>query len=242
MILRRLTRHVQDQNWFAVAIDFVIVVVGVFVGLQVSNWNDGVRVNTLEKSYLSRLSEEVADNIEAFEAESEFARESRRVLGQFLQAVNGESTQDDDLVQATVGYISVGALLPDFKPSQATFDDLKSTGNLDIIQNRELRKSLVELYAHYDAGIASFLVNVNWILPTDSDIYMGFDALRFDARTSVYFPLQDDEETSENIRANRTLLTRHAALHFWMKDRSLEILEDATDRSRTVLQMIREAQ
>lgn len=37
MILRRITEHVKAQNWFAVAIDFVIV--GVFIGIQVSNWN-----------------------------------------------------------------------------------------------------------------------------------------------------------------------------------------------------------
>ena len=40
MILRRLTKHVKDQNWFAVALDFLIVVVGVFIGIQVANWND----------------------------------------------------------------------------------------------------------------------------------------------------------------------------------------------------------
>jgi hypothetical protein len=30
MILRRLTQHIKAQNWFAVALDFFIVVVGVF--------------------------------------------------------------------------------------------------------------------------------------------------------------------------------------------------------------------
>ena len=44
MLLRRVTHHVRDQNWFAVLIDFAIVVVGVFIGIQVSNWND-TRVN-----------------------------------------------------------------------------------------------------------------------------------------------------------------------------------------------------
>jgi hypothetical protein len=37
MIPRRIAEHVKAQNWFAVAIDFVI---GVFVGLQVGNWNE----------------------------------------------------------------------------------------------------------------------------------------------------------------------------------------------------------
>lgn len=39
MILRRVVQHVRDQNWTAIAIEFVIVVTGVFIGIQVSNWN-----------------------------------------------------------------------------------------------------------------------------------------------------------------------------------------------------------
>ena len=35
MILRRVIGHFRRQEWTAIAIDFVIVVVGVFVGIQV---------------------------------------------------------------------------------------------------------------------------------------------------------------------------------------------------------------
>ena len=42
MLLRRITEHVKTQNWLAVGIDFAIVVVGVFIGIQVSNWNDAL--------------------------------------------------------------------------------------------------------------------------------------------------------------------------------------------------------
>lgn len=31
MLLRRITQHVKDQNWFAVGLDFLIVVVSVFI-------------------------------------------------------------------------------------------------------------------------------------------------------------------------------------------------------------------
>jgi hypothetical protein len=40
MILTRLTAHLRSQNWFAVVLEFIIVAVGVVMGLQVSNWND----------------------------------------------------------------------------------------------------------------------------------------------------------------------------------------------------------
>jgi len=38
MILRRITEHVQAQNWFAVALDFVIVVIGVGVAMFGQQW------------------------------------------------------------------------------------------------------------------------------------------------------------------------------------------------------------
>jgi hypothetical protein len=40
MILRRTMEHLRRQDWVAVAIEFVIVVLGVFVATQVSNWNE----------------------------------------------------------------------------------------------------------------------------------------------------------------------------------------------------------
>jgi len=34
MILRSVMKHVRDQNWFAVGLDFDIVVAGVFTGMK----------------------------------------------------------------------------------------------------------------------------------------------------------------------------------------------------------------
>ena len=39
MILSRVIVHVRAQNWTAIAIDFLIVVVGVFMGLQAQEWS-----------------------------------------------------------------------------------------------------------------------------------------------------------------------------------------------------------
>ena len=40
MLLRRITKHVQDQNWFAVGLDFTIVVVGILIAFQITNWSE----------------------------------------------------------------------------------------------------------------------------------------------------------------------------------------------------------
>jgi hypothetical protein len=64
MILRSLTVHVRTQNWFAVGLDLVIVVVGVFIGIQVSNWNDEQGRLAQERSYLILLHDELLQNNE----------------------------------------------------------------------------------------------------------------------------------------------------------------------------------
>ena len=40
MILRRLATAFRKQDWFTVAVETLIVVFGVFIGLQVNNWNE----------------------------------------------------------------------------------------------------------------------------------------------------------------------------------------------------------
>lgn len=39
MLLRRVMNHLRKQEWTAIGINFLIVVIGVFVATQVSNWN-----------------------------------------------------------------------------------------------------------------------------------------------------------------------------------------------------------
>ena len=71
MLLRRISTHVKEQNWFAVFLDFFIVVVGVFIGIQVANWNEQRALKAQERSYLILVQEEVDRNYE--QASNRFA-------------------------------------------------------------------------------------------------------------------------------------------------------------------------
>lgn len=42
MILTRITRAIREQNWFAVALEFIIVVSGVFLAFQASTWQAAI--------------------------------------------------------------------------------------------------------------------------------------------------------------------------------------------------------
>jgi len=80
MILRRVIDHVKTQNWTAVGIDFVIVVVGVFIGIQVSNWNDARADERAYQDAMKRLAEESAETLVS-------ARETRAAINDALADV-----------------------------------------------------------------------------------------------------------------------------------------------------------
>ncbi len=67
MLLRRITEHVKAQNWTAVALDFVIVVVGVFIGIQVANWNDTRADRELADRYVAQLADDIRSDISDIE-------------------------------------------------------------------------------------------------------------------------------------------------------------------------------
>ena len=58
MLLRSITKHVKDQNWFAVALDFFIVVAGILIAFQITNWNETRRELRAEDALKVRLHNE----------------------------------------------------------------------------------------------------------------------------------------------------------------------------------------
>ena len=62
MILRRLTHNLRTQNWTAITIELFIVILGVFIGTQVSNWN----AQRIEKRETALLLVELKPSLQNF--------------------------------------------------------------------------------------------------------------------------------------------------------------------------------
>jgi hypothetical protein len=67
MILRRIITHFRKQEWTAIAIDFVIVVSGVFIGIQVANWNEARAEAKAFERKLAAVEIEMTENLQRFE-------------------------------------------------------------------------------------------------------------------------------------------------------------------------------
>ena len=55
MILQRVGEALKNRDWGLVVLEVLIVVVGIFMGLQVDDWNEARKDRAVEKEYLQRL-------------------------------------------------------------------------------------------------------------------------------------------------------------------------------------------
>jgi hypothetical protein len=87
--LLRVAEHIRTQNWTAIGIDFLIVVLGVFVGIQVANWNESRADRARERMLLGELRAEITESIRVAEGRragfEQITRSGERALA-FLDA------------------------------------------------------------------------------------------------------------------------------------------------------------
>ena len=101
MILRRLTANLRAQNWTAIGIEFFIVVIGVFIGTQVSNWNQERIERRETERMLEQFRPELQTQVEFFDAARTYFATSRRYADQALAAwADDKAISDEQFVIA----------------------------------------------------------------------------------------------------------------------------------------------
>lgn len=144
MLLRRVIAHFRKQEWTAIALDFLIVVGGVFIGIQVSNWNAERGERAKEYGYLVSLHEDLMRSIATIDRTIGMLQRESDSQTVFLDAlaqcaVPPGAGDDIDYAISTLGYINA----PIF--SSRTYDELTSSGSFDIIENKEIKTGLSDI-------------------------------------------------------------------------------------------------
>jgi hypothetical protein len=146
MLLRRITKHVTEQNWVAVFVDFIIVVVGVFIGIQVANWNEERIERSLEREYLEQLHDDFVESINGQSRDLNFLSRQLsdyKIISNSLQACHVK-VEDEMAFQRginTIGYINPPRIF------RRTVDEMSAAGRTNIIQNQTLKDQLSEAIA-----------------------------------------------------------------------------------------------
>ena len=148
MILRRLADAIRDQSWFTVALEIMIVVIGIFIGLQVDGWNEWRKDRSAERDYLERLLVETRLNIKQVtkKSQSYFDRaDSILRIVTHLSEGNAEQISTDDLTRVfCYWYVPEGVRL-----QSSTYDEMTATGSLELLTDQNIRQYLQLAWAEH---------------------------------------------------------------------------------------------
>ena len=156
MVIRRIREHVTDHNWFAVGIDFAIVVAGIVIGTQVNNWNAARIDREKGHGYSVRLIDEL------------------RTTEQSMRGIKVYYTDVRDHALATLAVLrkqGSGAgesfLVDAYQATQvfpraarhATYDEILQSGSLELIDGPDLRARLSNYYWRMDGLVSLDMVS-----------------------------------------------------------------------------------
>lgn len=211
MLLRRVVEHVKDQNWTAVVLDFAIVVVGVFVGLQAANWNEARGDRAEARRYYEQLLLDLEFDIVTGEKAVRDA-ERHDAAGDLIF----EALTDDAFVIGNPGEFVRAFVIAGFGyfpgATTKTIDEMTSTGNLRLLRNVELKRRILQYYEITRTG-------------------RQWDGLMRDQQASYDATIAGlvSREHMRMIRSNDLSATREEAER---------LLERARDRKERILEML----
>jgi hypothetical protein len=149
MILRRFIEHVTDQNWFAVGLDVIVVVVGIFLGMQVTEWNENRKTTETSGFIHQKLMEDFTTIREQAEFRVAFHQERTENLQYLLRVVRqevNEPYEKDRLEDA----LTMGDVNWENPRRSVVWASLVANDQMDLIANEPLRQALAE----YERGLA----------------------------------------------------------------------------------------
>jgi hypothetical protein len=147
MILGRLAAGLKQRDWGTIVLEVLIVVVGIFIGLQVDDWNQA-RIGRADiTEYLERIQVDLKRDEAFFTFLANEADKKRDALATLKQIIerDGSPIEDPDTIFVLVeDSVSIGFEFPEVQT--VTFLDLRSSGKLALIEDAELRTQLSFYY------------------------------------------------------------------------------------------------
>jgi hypothetical protein len=154
MILRRVVENLKHQHWTAIGIEFVLLVSGVFIGIQAQQWNTERGERRLERVYLERILSDINLSIETNElniSRLEGYSNGQALVVESLRRCELPESKKDGFANGVSNIAKVG-------PSVfvlSTMDEMLSAGHFSLIQNPDIRDAMNGLArdAKYQANI-----------------------------------------------------------------------------------------
>jgi len=157
MATMRFLRRLREHDWLAAAIELVIVVAGILLALQVSNWNQDRVDRERGARFVARLEVELASDRASMDYALAFWREIS-AFGESAMAHSENGTLvANDRWKTVRAYYQASQLYP-FEIEDTTFLEMRDSGGLALIADEALRKEIADYYRMAGTGLRASIL------------------------------------------------------------------------------------
>lgn len=179
MILQNISKAIRAQNWFAVVLEFVIVIAGVVIGFQIQAWNEARQADARERQILERLLAETAAAVVYLDQRvglnDRFVSDLEYALATFQRG----GVDDADTGRVIRGLSTTG-FFPATAPPRAVQDELINSGRSADLNSSDVREAL----GRYNAELSFISGQLDYFRTTAfwiPEAYPGLYVARYDA-------------------------------------------------------------
>ena len=145
MILQKIAASLKKRDWGTVVLEVLIVVAGIFIGLQVDDWNEDRKDRIEERSYLERMRTDISRDLELLSFSKSLADE-RIAQIRFLETIARDAKAAGADPSSSVLFLEKASWESYLPIAPRTYEELRSSGLTTLVRDRELRDAFAEYY------------------------------------------------------------------------------------------------
>jgi hypothetical protein len=173
MIVRRVINALRRQDWAAVAIEFLLVLVGVLLAFQINEWASERQARAEREAAISRLLDEAEEDVAYLRFEVQDHQRSVRELSSALDRLQNGAWRQADEAQMRSG-LTTSVYLDAPSPPSSVYEDIVAAGMLGNIGDPQLR-SAISVYRAKLELLTTLIAYVRQIAPKlDREDYLRY--------------------------------------------------------------------
>ena len=142
----RITSLIKEM-WPAYLIEIIVIMLGISITLALEEWRDQSRESDLENIYQRNLLADIEVDVQSLRFVQGKSRQVIDYGNELLEFTKNPQAKEVTPARVEADVRSILAR-PKFFSSDATFSDLKSSGNLHLLKDIQLKNMLFDYYNH----------------------------------------------------------------------------------------------
>lgn len=200
----------KDIKWLNHIIELVIVILGISIAFSINKYSENRKELKREVLFLESFLDEINEDIPELDTTMVKVNLIKQSLGKLIAVIENNNQNRDSLKE----YIGSGIYsIYAQDPKTTTFESLQSSGNLDIIQNFELRKEII---------------NYNRLIE-DLDFIKDWDFKHHNEESLAYLPTYMSASTQDLL--NDSKLHALASLRLFLIETSISRYADIKEKA-----------